>query len=166
MTDDDTLRSLEADLRERLGDWGFSPAARLSLLALSENATFLAEEGPRRLTLRLHRPGYHSAEEVRSELAWIAALRQASVVETPAPIPATDGGLLGTLRHGAEARMVVAFDWVPGRSPTPEEDLTGWFTALGAVTGRLHAHARAWARPPGFVRKRWTVETMLGPRGH
>jgi Ser/Thr protein kinase RdoA (MazF antagonist) len=35
---------------------------------------------------------------------------------------------------------------------------------LGAVTARLHRHARAWPRPPGFTRHAWTYETMLGAR--
>ncbi len=55
---------------------------------------------------------------------------------------------------------------MPGRSPEPQEDLTGWFHTLGTVTARLHAHARAWTPPPGFIRKHWTVETMLGPQAH
>jgi Ser/Thr protein kinase RdoA (MazF antagonist) len=164
--DDRTLHFLQAALHETLGDWAFSPAATLTLLNLSENTVFLAEEAGRRLVLRVHRPGYHSDREIASELAWIAALRAARVLETPAPIPGTDGALLRRLPLGTETRMVVAFDWVPGRSPDPQEDLTGWFHTLGTVTARLHAHARDWTPPPGFIRKRWTVETMLGPHAH
>ncbi len=88
------------------------------------------------------------------------------MLETPAPVPGTDGALLRTLRLGDTERSVVAFEYVPGRSPDPQEDLTGWFTRLGAVTARLHAHARHWTRPDDFQRKGWTVETMLGPHGH
>jgi Ser/Thr protein kinase RdoA (MazF antagonist) len=79
-------------------------------------------------------------------------------------VPGTDGRLLRTLRLDDTNRSV-AFDFVPRRSPEPQEALTGWFTRLGTVTARLHAHARHWARPEHFVRKHWTVGTMLGPRG-
>jgi Ser/Thr protein kinase RdoA (MazF antagonist) len=40
------------------------------------------------------------------------------------------------------------------------------FTTLGAVSARMHAHARAWKRPPGFDRPVWDYEHCLGPRGH
>jgi Ser/Thr protein kinase RdoA (MazF antagonist) len=153
-------------LCESLGDWGFSPAARLSRLNLSENTVFLAEEAGCRLVLRVHRAGYHRPEEIASELAWIATLRDAHVLETPAPVPGLDGRLLRTLRLAGTARSVVAFDHVPGRSPEPQDNLNGWFTRMGAVTARLHRHSRRWTPPAGFVRKHWTVETMLSPHGH
>jgi Ser/Thr protein kinase RdoA (MazF antagonist) len=157
---------LQAALRETLGDWAFSPKARLSLLNISENIVFLAEEEGRRLILRVHRPGYHRPEEIASELAWIAALRAARVVETPAAVPGTDGRLIRTLGRDGAARSVVAFEHLPGRSPDPLDDLTGWFARLGGVTARLHAHARCWTRSDDFVRKSWTVETMLGRPDH
>jgi Ser/Thr protein kinase RdoA (MazF antagonist) len=163
---DHPLRSLHHALHQSLGDWGFSPAANLTLLNLSENTVFLAAEPSRRLVLRVHRPGYHQPEEIASELAWIAALRKARVLDTPAPVPGTDGHVLRHLSLGPETRSVAAFEHVPGRSPEPQEDLTGWFHTLGTVTARLHAHARAWTPPPGFIRKHWTVETMLGPQAH
>jgi Ser/Thr protein kinase RdoA (MazF antagonist) len=163
---DRLLGTLQAALRQNLGRWGLSPGARLTLLNLSENTVFLAQDEGRRLVLRVHRPGYHSPEEIAAELAWIAALREGDVLETPAPVPATDGRLILGLRLGEADRSVVAFEHAPGRSPDPQEDLTAWFARLGAVTARLHAHSRHWTRPGGFARKRWTVETMLGPRGH
>jgi Ser/Thr protein kinase RdoA (MazF antagonist) len=158
--------ALRHALHQTLGDWGLSPAATLTLLNLSENTVFLAEQPGRRLVLRVHRPGYHRDAEIASELAWIAALRAARVLDTPAPVPGTDGRLLRTLGFGATERIIVAFDWVPGRSPEPHEDLTGWFHHLGTLSARLHAHAGAWTPPRGFTRKRWTVKTMLGPHGH
>jgi Ser/Thr protein kinase RdoA (MazF antagonist) len=163
---DRVLGRLQSALRPILPDWSFSPAARLSLLNLSENTVFLAEEAGRRLVLRLHRPGYHGADEISAELLWIAALREARVIETPAPVPGTDGRLLRTLRLGGTAYSLVAFAHVPGRSPNPQDDLSAWFRRLGTITARLHAHARHWTRADAFVRKRWTVETMLGPHGH
>jgi Ser/Thr protein kinase RdoA (MazF antagonist) len=157
---------LQAALRRTLGDWAFSPAARLTRLSLSENTVFLAEEAGRRLVLRVHRPGYHCPEEIAAELAWITALREARVLETPAPVPGLDGQRLRVLRLGGTARSVVAFDHVPGRSPNPQEDLSGWFARLGVITARLHGHARHWGRPDQFVRKHWTVETTLAPLGY
>ena len=143
-------RRVQAALSETLGDWSFSPAARLTLLSLSENTVFLVEEAGRRLVLRVHRPGYHRVEEIASELAWIAALRASRVLDTPAPVAGIDGRVLRTLSlRGTEFR-VVAFEYVPGRSPEPQEDLNGWFMRLGGISARLHAHARDWTPAPAF----------------
>jgi Ser/Thr protein kinase RdoA (MazF antagonist) len=59
---------------------------------------------------------------------------------------------------------VVLFDWVDGAAPTAE-DLPS-FRRLGAVSARMHAHARAWTRPAAFARFSWDYSTTLGPDGH
>ncbi|HEY3764561.1 MAG TPA: phosphotransferase, partial [Gaiellales bacterium] len=37
---------------------------------------------------------------------------------------------------------------------------------LGAVSARMHGHARRWAPPSGFERFRWDYATTLGADGH
>lgn len=153
-----------ADAALALWPIGGAPAARL--VNLSENATFAidgAGDG-RRYALRIHRPGYHSPAAIASELAWAQALRGSGVVVTPKPVPGRDGALIQTLAHPAlgAARNMVLFEWESGAEPTIGDDLAGTFETLGAVTARMHAHARAWARPPGFERLTWDFATSLG----
>lgn len=157
-----TPAAREAALRALLPGYGLPAEAPLRLLNLSENATFLAGEGPDALILRLHRAGYHTNAEIASELAWLGALQGEPGLRCVRPVPARDGGLIQ--RAGAQA--VVAFAPIAGREPRPGDDLAPWFGELGAITARLHRHARGWARPAGFSRKRWDVETILGPRPH
>ena len=52
-----------------------------------------------------------------------------------------------------------------GEEPAGER-LVEDFGALGAITARLHAHARGWRRPPGFTRLTWGYPESVGPRGH
>ena len=40
------------------------------------------------------------------------------------------------------------------------------FRVLGAVSARMHAHARAWKPPAGFDRPPWDYERTLGAGGH
>ena len=165
--DEAFVARLGAAVEAALPRWSLAPGTAVELLTVSENATFLAEEpGGRRLVVRVHRPGYHSRAEILSELAWIEALRAEGVVETPEPVRATDGELLLTLPDGDMPRLAVAFAHMPGREPAADADLVAWFGHLGAVSARLHGHARAWARPPGFARKLWHFDTMLGPTPH
>jgi Ser/Thr protein kinase RdoA (MazF antagonist) len=146
----------------RLYDIGGSPGVRL--LNLSENATYAVEGADRRYALRVHRDGYHSAAAIASELAWLVALREAGVVTTPRPIWTRDGNCIAHVGHPhlPRPRAVVLFDWETGAEPSINDDLIQPFEQLGAVTARMHAHARTWQRPPGFTRHVWNFETALG----
>jgi len=158
------LQRLEKGLRATLPKWGLSETAPVSLLTISENATYVVEdeENNRRLVLRVHRPAYHTEAEILSELAWIATLREAGVVETPRPVPAVDGMLLCSFPDGDTHRYVVAFEHMSGKEPDPSDDLVRWYGRLGEMNARLHRHSRDWQRPPNFVRKVWNFDTIIG----
>jgi Ser/Thr protein kinase RdoA (MazF antagonist) len=73
----DFLASLKPGIESSLHHWQLSSTTRLSLLCISENATFRADDPQRSepVIIRDHRPGYHSSVEIRAELDWINALR-------------------------------------------------------------------------------------------
>lgn len=148
--------------------WGLSPATQVALLTVSENATFRADDpgraGP--VVLRVHRPGYHTRAEIESELAWIEALRADAVADIPAPLPARAGGHLAGFEMDGETRAVAAFEFMTGEEPRMGADLAPGFRDLGAISARLHAHARVWTPPAGFVRKRWDFRTTIGAAPH
>ena len=109
-----------------------------------------------------HRPGYHTRNEIESELTWINDLRKKSVVDTPAPIQKRDGGLIASFRTNHEERDVVAFSFMSGAEPSADAALVDGFKKLGAISARLHAHTQSWRRPGTFVRKTWNFESTLG----
>lgn len=161
----DSLSRLTDALRSGVGAWGFSPEASVELLNVSENATFRLDDAGRKAAIRVHRPNYHDKDEILSELAWIEALRREEIVTTPAPIPASDGSLVRSLTlPDGETRFLVAFEFVPGSEPDSTSDLPRWFRELGALTARMHRHARSWQRPSSFARKTWDFDLMLGAR--
>lgn len=164
--DEQFLQQLEAGLCDAFPAWGLGPSAVLSRLGISENALFLATEGARRVVLRVHRPHYHSAAEIASELAWIEALRADGIVATPAPLRARDGGLIVGFSAGGTHRLAVAFQHMSGTEPGAGEDRVPWYGKLGAISARMHLHAQAWRRPAGFVRKRWNFDTIIGASAH
>jgi len=168
MYGNDHIAQLEEMVRASLPLWALPEDTDVRLLTFSENATFLLTEpasGLRRV-LRVHRPGYHSTPEIESELAWIEALRRDRVLATPAPLPGADGRLLQAMAHGGLLRQAVLFEHVAGTEPSADDSLTAWFTELGAITARMHSHARAWQRPEKFVRKVWDFEAALGEHAH
>jgi Ser/Thr protein kinase RdoA (MazF antagonist) len=63
---------------------GFAPGARLHGFSLTENPTFRVEgDGRDDVVVRIYRPGGRPAVEIRSELAWMAALRGDAGVPVP-----------------------------------------------------------------------------------
>ncbi|MFZ3032863.1 MAG: phosphotransferase [Parvibaculum sp.] len=146
-----------------LPQWGLAPDSDLSLLTISENATFRVKNADHDdLILRVHRPDYHTRTEITSELAWITALRADHVVITPQPIALLDGSLIADMDDEGTDRHVVAFEFVSGREPSESDSLAPWFTKLGAVHAKLHTHARQWRRPEAFTRKVWNFRSTLG----
>jgi Ser/Thr protein kinase RdoA (MazF antagonist) len=144
-------------LRRALPVYGLPEDTPLTLLNRSENETWRAGD----LILRLHRQGYHSRPEIASELAWLADLQDLPGLNTTRPIPGTQG-----LVTAIDGRFLVAFAPILGQELQPGDDLARWFTPLGEITARLHLHARQWTPPQGFTRKRWDVDTILGPDPH
>src|SRR5580692_4184977 len=157
------IAELQARVADNLARWMFPPSASVTLLTVSENATFaLRDSDGRELVLRVHRVGYSSAEEIRSELAWMNALRRDGVIETAAPLPGVNGELVQTLESpsGRAPRYAVAFERLPGREPEAGADAPRWFERLGELTARMHGHAKSWTLPKGFRRKRWDMDAM------
>jgi len=161
------IAELTARVVDNLARWRFPPSAAVTLLNVSENATFaLSDPNGRELVLRVHRVGYSSAEEIRSELAWMSALRGDGVIETAAAVPGADGEHVQVLasRTGGPERFAVAFERLPGTEPD-SRDAARWFERLGELTALMHRHAQSWRLPEGFRRKRWDFDAMVGPQG-
>lgn len=159
---------LEQFARAALKQFPVAPDSQLTLLNISENATYRVDdpESGRRTVLRIHRPGYHSVDAIRSELAWLRELRESKVVRTPGIIAANDGSfVIDAVPADGEHRHAVMFDWCPGIEP-PEDRLVDDFRQLGEITARLHEQAKQWQRPAGFTRLTWDFESALGDQGH
>ncbi|GII57434.1 aminoglycoside phosphotransferase [Planotetraspora thailandica] len=157
------LADVEEAARRALRRYDVSPEATVRLTNVSENATFTVEDSGARAILRVHRLGYHSPQAIASELDWARALREDAGVRTPRVIPARDGSrIVSVASPGAGTRECVMFEFLPGGEPA-QERLVEHMEPLGAVTARMHAHAREWARPPAFTRFHWDVEAAFGP---
>jgi Ser/Thr protein kinase RdoA (MazF antagonist) len=144
-------------------EYGCGDDVELTLLNVSENATFLVEQPAtgRRTVLRLHRRGYQRKDQIASELAWLDALRDEAGLRTPRVVPASDGRRIVDLEPGATPRHAVMFEWLPGAEP-PDHDLVAGFRTLGAITARMHDHSDRWRRPAGFDRFAWDYDGAFG----
>jgi Ser/Thr protein kinase RdoA (MazF antagonist) len=142
------------------------------LVALSENVTFrVTDRGDgAAYVLRLHRPGYHTLEELNSERIWTRALAEAGV-DVPIPISTRGGGdyvavpipALGQERHAGMARWtdgeVLADLLERNDEPAAPER---YFEQLGAIEAAMHNQSSVWRPPIGFVRHRVDRDGLMG----
>jgi Ser/Thr protein kinase RdoA (MazF antagonist) len=157
--------------RVALTHWDFGACA-LTLIKFRENAVFEVATGAgRRYALRIHRAGYHSDAELRSELEWMRAL-QASGFDVPQIVPDCSGALFVTARQESvpEPRQVDVFEWiqgaqlgsVAGEAATDSAALARTYHTVGALAARLHNQATRWALPAGFTRHAWDDAGLVG----
>ncbi len=153
---------------DAVAKFGYSPDVTISLLNISENATFKVFDSNSGVDtiLRIHRPFYHTQQAIQSELDWIQSLREVQLVRTPAILPSGSGEQVILAQDSTgEQRHAVMFEFMPGVEPT-EDRLVDDFETLGAITARLHDHVKQWNRVDSFTRFTWDFESALGPNGH
>jgi Ser/Thr protein kinase RdoA (MazF antagonist) len=142
--------------------WGLDPA-RITLAAQRENAVWRAEGDDGTYALRLHRAGYRSDDELRSELQWMAALADGGM-DVPCPLPSRRGVLI----EGVDGIAVDLLTWLPGRMVGAQGalegivDRVGHMRRLGGLLAQLHDLSDAWTPPAGFTRPRWDRAGLLG----
>lgn len=156
--------------RAALRHWNLD-AAGLTLLKYRENAVFEVSADDARYALRVHRPGYHSAASLRSELQWIDALADADV-EVPRIVP-TRSGELSALVSTTDSQAPVQvdlFEWIEGRQlgsveaglASDPHSIVDVYRTIGELAGALHDHSASWQPPAGFVRHAWDELGLAG----
>ncbi len=148
--------------RAALPDYGRDPDSELRLLSLSENATYLVDDAEP-MVLRVRRPGYHSLDDIRSELVWMAALRADTTVATPQLICAADGRDVVTASVDGRTLHVDAVTFIEGCTAEEKPEAVG-FDELGRLSAHMHDHVERWYPPKSFTRFRWDVAATLGPQ--
>ena len=87
-----TLLGCLQKLAERsLSLWDLPAEARVRLINVSENTTYLVEAPHYKVVLCIHRENYHSLRATESELAWLKALGFDTVIKTPGYYLGRDG---------------------------------------------------------------------------
>src|SRR5215211_5690700 len=130
--------------------------SRLTPLQHEGNTTFRVDlANGERYVLRIQHPTLRTIEAVRSEMMWLAALRQETDFVVPEPIPTRDGNLLtiANVTEVPEPRICVLFRWIDGRfldaRLTPSH-----LARVGAFMAGLQLHGAQFRPPGGFVRGR------------
>lgn len=152
--------------RLALPAWGLPPDSTIELLAERENAVFVVTAGDgERFVLRVHRAGYHSDAQLRSQVAWARALQRDGVVRTAEVIDTTGGEPFAVVSHPyvPEKRQVSLLRWAQGILLS---ELGGGaeqeFRLVGELMAKLHSHAAKWEPPAGFDVLKWDADGLVG----
>ena len=138
----------------------------LSLIKQRENAVFsLRTRDGQRYALRVHRSGYHTDAELRSEIEWMRSLK-AHGVKTADVIPTLDGqGFTVVANHQID--LLQWIDAAPiGAIEEQNRDgaeLSNAYRQVGAIMAQMHDHAATWSLPGGFERHAWDEDGLVGP---
>lgn len=157
------IKRADAVARSALADYEGMEGARVELLNVSENATYLVhrEDGSKKV-MRVHRQEYHTEVEISSELAWASALSAEEGVRTPVALANRYGRLVTNVADpNGRLRHCVLFDFIDGIEADPADAVEG-YVLLGELTARMHRHARRWERPSWFRRFRWDFDAAFG----
>lgn len=142
------------------------PEGRLTFVAHGENTTFRHDSAAGRHLVRVHRPRRHgrnvdSTLAIRSELAWLRAIRAETDLKVPEPRAAKDGATSVEASAAGDTRACSVLRWMEGRIHE-ESARPVHLCRLGEAMARLHNQADGWAPPSGFVRLRWDHEAFFG----
>jgi len=163
------VQRLEAAAHAALQHWNIREAS-LTLIKYRENAVFRVDSNGVRRALRLHRCGYHSDDELRSELQWMQALEAAGIVVPT--ILHTGTGELFVTQSGAGLPgdiQVDLFAWIDGEQLGSVEQgiadaasVTATYRTIGELAAMVHNQAVSWRLPPGFTRHAWDADGLAG----
>ncbi|MBT8079938.1 MAG: phosphotransferase [Gammaproteobacteria bacterium] len=169
LTPEQQAQRMQAAGADALRRWGIQ-GAELSLIKYRENAVFRVDHDGGRHALRMHRAGYHSDDELRSELQWMQALQDAGI-RTPTVVPTQAGELF--VKHAAAGLpgsiQVDLFEWISGEQIGSVEDgisdqaeAEKIFGTIGEIAAQVHNQAAAWSLPADFTRHAWDEDGLAG----
>ena len=170
----DSTNLSEADLyaiaERSLPHWGLIPD-RIELVSRSENTVFrLDMPDGERYALRIHRPGYHTLQELESELIWTQALNEDGI-RVPVGVRTLDGPGYATIPtpDGQSSRAVGLVNWLEGEllstaiaEETEEATILEHYRGIGGVLAAMNNQASAWKPPAGFARHAFDVPGYVG----
>jgi Ser/Thr protein kinase RdoA (MazF antagonist) len=155
---------------EALRAFAIAPVAA-ELVSLAENVTFrITDRDGADYVLRLHRPGYHTLEELDSERVWIAALAAAGIAVpraarardgrhyVPVAIPATNERRYAGLAHWTNGELLAGVL----RQSKSVGDVEGYYAQLGSIAAAMHNQASAWRVPATFKRHAFDADGLMG----
>lgn len=157
--------TLAADVLER---YGWQDTDESGLIVLSENATYMVtnkETGKKDGVLRISRPGYHTLDELDSEMKWLNQINEYTPLIVANPIKGLDGKNIQIVKgiDGNDYFCVIC-EFLEGNPPDEnnEAQMVKQFAYLGETTAYLHRQTEIWNGTARLNRIEWNYDTIIG----
>jgi len=162
MTEPDSLLEIA---ETSLGHWHLE-AESIQVVSRSENIVFKVVALDRQAyALRLHRPGYHTLQELESEQTWVQALAKFGL-QVPSSLKSAQGSHFPAVDCGDTIRYAGLIDWFDGtpliKLSKQRQALINPMAFLGETCARMHNQASQWQAPAGFARPHLDIEGFFG----
>lgn len=166
------LRHFEAAAADSLRHWDMQGAELQLVKQPRENAVFAVDHDGDRYALKLHRLGYHTDDELRSEYQWIQALADYGL-KVPSIVPAPSGEKFIKQRVPGmnDDIQVDLVEWVDGEQLGSVEGgiadasaVAATYRTIGELAARVHNQSVSWKLPQGFKRHAWDERGLAGER--
>lgn len=180
-----TVYEMEEELKKLIWEefpklYDFAPLSDVQLLKYSENITFKLTFRERAdedisesddmapVVFRVHRPGYHSREELISEMRWMEEIASDTDVCLPKVFHGKDGKELQQLSAPDGRKWncsVVSF--LEGRlmGEISGEELSDAIRQIGGITARLHLQAIGRNKEIKLDRPSWDIHNFFDRDG-
>jgi len=143
-----------------LAHYPLPAGATARLISLSENATFVVEAERPLAILRIYLSNAGRVAAIRSELAWIEALRTDKAVDTPAIIKTLGDDVIAQFEADGGSQVCALFEYIPGAEITGHSPET--YQTVGRIAAQIHQHSSRWRIPADFSRRTWDLDSILG----
>ncbi|MBQ7065392.1 MAG: phosphotransferase [Lachnospiraceae bacterium] len=153
---------------DALEKYGWQDKDESQLIVLSENATYMVknkETGEKDGVLRISRPGYHTLDELNSEMRWLNQINEYTPLIVANPIKGVNGEDIQVVK-GSDGKdyYCVMCEYLPGEAPDEnnESRMVKQFTYLGETTAYLHRQTEIWNGTDILKRIEWNYDTIIG----
>ena len=160
LTDLGRARRLRVIAEQVLDEYDLD-VAHMRALSDATNAVFKLDcrNGDRyALRVGMGPPSGHTADEMRSEMEWLAALSSLDSPLVPRPVPTRSGDLVvvGSAPHVPYDPPCAVFSWLDGSLLDDRADYVSFHT-YGAAMARLHQAALEFEPSSNFVAPQYTI---------
>jgi Ser/Thr protein kinase RdoA (MazF antagonist) len=156
--------AFDTALRQSLTAFGLESAAwRVLKHDTTTTIRVMATSGAA-YALRLQLQSRMPLPVVLAELAWLQAIREATPLQVPQPLP-THNGQLALLVESEPANPLIStcFSWIPGRHKRQLTRHDTW--RLGEALGRLHQFSTTFTLPAGLQRWDFNRDAFIDEHG-
>lgn len=157
-------RALQEDIQRA---YSLAPDVTADYFTYSENYTYMLHDkrGDCVGVVNVHRPGYHTVQELYDELQWMHEVQEETDVHVPAIYKDKEGNFLRrlALSTSQDVYYYSVSEFLPGRPVTAYT--TDLAEKVGEMTAQLHVQASARARMRADLSCfRWDIAQLLGPK--